>query len=147
LAIPFCSLFTHFAILYLKPDLKLSKKITQILAITFLLISVVLVSLNHNKSYTFVNYSALSIVLLIGLFFHIELLQQFFISFIIILIPFFIVNGILTGAITPSPVVWYDNAENLGIRMVTIPIEDIGYGFTMLFGNLMLFEKFKSYKQ
>jgi len=28
--------------------------------------------------------------------------------------------------------VWYDNAENLGIRLFTIPIDDISYGFFML---------------
>jgi len=30
--------------------------------------------------------------------------------------------------------IWYDNSENLGILgLGTIPIEDIGYAFTMLF--------------
>jgi lycopene cyclase domain-containing protein len=146
LAIPFCSLFTHFAIFHLKPNLKLGKKITRVLAITFLLLAILLVVFNYDKAYTCVNYSTFSIVLLIGLVYRIELLQQFFISFIIILIPFFIVNGILTGAITPLPVVWYDDAENLGIRLVTIPIEDIGYAFTMLFGNLMLFDSLVAIK-
>lgn len=146
LAIPFCSLFTHFAIFYLKPNLKLDRKVTQVLAITFLLIAIVLVCFNYDKAYTCVNYSTFSIILSIGLFYRTELLQQFFISFIIILIPFFIVNGILTGAITPSPVVWYDDAENLGIRLVTIPIEDIGYAFTMLFGNLILFDSLVAIK-
>jgi lycopene cyclase domain-containing protein len=50
------------------------------------------------------------------------------------------VNGILTGLITEIPVVWYDNAENIGTRLITIPVEDVGYAFTMLFGNLMIFD-------
>ncbi|MDX1463912.1 MAG: lycopene cyclase domain-containing protein, partial [Marinirhabdus sp.] len=29
-------------------------------------------------------------------------------------------------------VVWYDNSENLGIRLVTIPIEDTIYNLGML---------------
>jgi lycopene cyclase domain-containing protein len=59
------------------------------------------------------------------------------------LIPFFIVNGILTGSFIEVPIVSYDNLENLGIRLFTIPIEDIGYAFSMLFGNLMIFETLK----
>jgi lycopene cyclase domain-containing protein len=73
------------------------------------------------------------------------MLQKFYFSYLIILIPFLIVNGILTGAFTPSPVVWYNDSENLGLRIITIPIEDLGYAFTMLFGNLMIFESLKSY--
>jgi hypothetical protein len=56
------------------------------------------------------------------------------------LIPFFFVNGILTGAVSELPIVSQNNKENLGLRLVTIPLEDIGYAFSMLFGNLMVFE-------
>ena len=60
-----------------------------------------------------------------------------------ILIPFFIVNGILTGSFIHQEVVWYNNSENLGIRLFTVPIEDAFYAFSMLFANLILIEKFK----
>ena len=53
-------------------------------------------------------------------------------------------NGILTGTGLEEPVVWYNDDENLGIRLLTIPIEDIGYAFTMIFGNVFLIEKFKA---
>ena len=99
--------------------------------------------MNLEKAYTFVNYSFLLFVLLIGFFYGIKLLQRFYIAFLIILIPFFIVNGVLTGTGIEEPVVWYNNAENLGIRLGTIPIEDIGYAFTMIFGNVLLIERFK----
>jgi lycopene cyclase domain-containing protein len=65
---------------------------------------------------------------------------------LIILVPFFIVNGILTGSFIAEPVVWYNNLENLGIRLFTIPIEDIGYAFNMLFLVVFLNEKFKKSK-
>ena len=72
-----------------------------------------------------------------------NILQKFYITFLVILIPFFIVNGILTGSFIQNEVVWYNNAENLGIRLFTIPIEDSFYAFSMLFSNLILIEKFK----
>lgn len=64
-------------------------------------------------------------------------------TFLIILIPFFIVNGILTGSFIEDQVVWYNNTENLGIRMVTIPVEDAGYAFSMIFMSIILITKFR----
>lgn len=141
LIIPFCSLFSHFALFYKFPDLKIKRTTTIVLTILFFLISVCIAVINFEKAYTFVNFIFLSIFLSLGGLFGIRILQQFYISFLIILIPFFIVNGLLTGIATENPIVWYNNQENLGIRLATIPIEDIGYAFSMLFGNLLLFEK------
>lgn len=36
-----------------------------------------------------------------------------------------------------TPIVWYNNEENLGIRLATIPIEDSVYAFTMLFSSIL----------
>jgi lycopene cyclase domain-containing protein len=70
-----------------------------------------------------------------------SILNTFFITFLIVLIPFSIVNGILTGSFIEEPVVRYNNLENLGIRLGTIPIEDIGYAFSMLLMSLVLIQK------
>ncbi len=141
--IPYASIFIHYSLEYFKPNLLIPKKITQLLTLLFILVSFLLVVFNADKLYTFVNYSFLFIVLIFGFFYGIKYLQRFYISFLIILVPFFIVNGILTGTGLEEPVVWYNNTENLSIRLLTIPIEDIGYAFTMIFGNVLLIEKFK----
>ena len=58
------------------------------------------------------------------------------------LIPFFIVNGILTGSFIEDQVVWYNNDENLGIRIGTVPVEDSVYAFTMILTVLVLTDYF-----
>ena len=56
-------------------------------------------------------------------------LPLFFITYFVHLVPFFIVNSILTGTFTDKPIVWYNNTETLSVRIGTIPLED----FFMLF--------------
>lgn len=68
-----------------------------------------------------------------------------YLSYIPLLLPFFFVNGTLTGSFTSEPVVLYNNLENLGIRWGTIPIEDAFYGLFLIQANILLFEYFKLY--
>ncbi|MCH2230627.1 MAG: lycopene cyclase domain-containing protein [Crocinitomicaceae bacterium] len=65
-------------------------------------------------------------------------------AFIISIIPFLIVNGALTGSFTDEPVVWYSEAQKISYRIFTIPMEDILYSFTMVVGNIIVFEKLKA---
>jgi lycopene cyclase domain-containing protein len=145
--IPYCSLFLHYAFYDSFPNLKMNKSTTIILSVFLMILAVGLLFFNSSRSYTVVNFSVFLLILSIGLFLKLELLQNFYVSFLIILIPFFIVNGILTGAFTQEPIVWYNDNENLGVRIHTIPVEDIGYAFSMLFGNVLLFERFNELKQ
>jgi lycopene cyclase domain-containing protein len=57
--------------------------------------------------------------------------DAFLIGYALCLIPFSIVNGILTAL----PVVIYNDAENLGIRLYTIPFEDAFYGMLLILGS------------
>ncbi len=58
--------------------------------------------------------------------------DTFLLSYLIILVPFLLVNGVLTAL----PVVMYNDAENLAIRMYTIPLEDTFYGMLMVLGSV-----------
>jgi lycopene cyclase domain-containing protein len=58
--------------------------------------------------------------------------QDFMWAYLLCLIPFFIVNGILTGATTPEPIVWYSEQHLIGWRMITIPFEDLYYNYALL---------------
>lgn len=65
------------------------------------------------------------------------------IAFIFVLIPFFIVNGFLTGGFTQSPVVWYSDAQKVDHRIFTIPMEDILYNYALIVSNILVFEFLK----
>ncbi len=144
ICIPYACIFTHYAFQYFLPKVSLSQKVTNVITIIFILVLFAVIISHSDKSYTFYNYSLLILILIYSLISQNEQLRIFYITFLIILVPFFIVNGILTGTYIENPVVWYNNEENLGIRLGTIPIEDIGYAFSMLFLNIILIEKFKS---
>lgn len=143
ICIPYASIFTHYAVGYFYPNLQLSKKVTNDITIILFLISAIVLIFNTDKWYTFINLLVFAGLLVYAFVTKNTILQKFYITFLVILIPFFIVNGILTGSFIHQEVVWYDNAENLGIRLFTIPIEDAFYAFSMLFANLILIEKFK----
>ncbi len=143
ICIPYASIFIHFAFQFFYRNILLSKKTVKILFLSIIVILIPTILWNYYKWYTAVNYSFLILVLTIAYFKFTAILQRFFITFLIILIPFSIVNGILTGSFIDEPVVLYNNAENLGIRLGTIPIEDIGYAFSMLLMSLMLIQKFE----
>ncbi len=80
-----------------------------------------------------------STLVLILLMMHQEY-DKIILAFLICFIPFFIMNGILTGAITNEPVVWYNEEQKIAGRIYTIPFEDVLYNFSLLIPNMLLFE-------
>ena len=53
---------------------------------------------------------------------------------------------VFNGYLTARPVVMYGEAYQVGYRIWTIPVEDFGYGFTLMLFNTMLYEKLKNGK-
>jgi lycopene cyclase domain-containing protein len=140
ICIPYACVFTYEALNYLvKRDyFKSSEK-----SITVFLVIILLITgfTNLDKWYTSVTCIAMAVFLsALQFIFKTKFLSRFYFAYLFILIPFFMVNGILTGTGLDEPVVWYNNAENLGIRMGTIPIEDTFYGMLLLLMNVSIFE-------
>ena len=67
---------------------------------------------------------------------------SFLVSYAVILLPFLLVNGFLTAI----PVVLYNDAENLGIRIYSIPFEDMFYGMLLVMITVAIYEKLQARK-
>jgi len=146
ICIPYACVFTHESILAINPKLGVSEKATNSISAVLTLLFVFLIITQYNKAYTLVDSVFALIALALAYFTNRKLLSQFFITFLFMLIPFFIVNGVLTGSGIEGEVVWYNNQENLGARIFTIPIEDSAYAFSMLLFNLTVFKFFTKKK-
>jgi lycopene cyclase domain-containing protein len=112
--------------------------------LSFLLIVVLLISgiYNIDKAYTAVTFILLALYLAyLTLKVRPRYMGRFYVFFGVVLIPFFAVNGILTGSFIEGEVVWYNNDANLGFRIGTIPIEDIFYAMLLLLLNISVYEK------
>jgi len=141
ICIPYACVFTYHVI---------RKKINQqnpsfiIYISLFLIIFLFMLAIkNSEKKYTVFACISSGTILLFSMLFTPAILKSFYISFLTLLIPFTIVNGILTGTGIESEVVWYNNTENLGIRVWTIPVEDFAYALSMILTNVFLMECFK----
>ena len=143
ICIPYACLFTIYAFKDLWPKFAFSNKLTKIVYYTLQTIFIAILLYNFDRWYTAINFAYA--VVLLGLVFNYmrSALNIFFPVFLVLLIPFFIVNGFLTGSWINEQVVWYNDAENLGIRIGTVPIEDSVYAHNMLLTIFVLMEKFK----
>lgn len=137
--VPFAGVFIYENIRYFNVRFNdlLSTTIYGFLGLLVLTIT----AINSSKTYTFVNGIAFSAFTMIIISQRYKWLKNSLIAYSIILIPFLIVNGLLTSI----PVVLYNPAQNLGIRIYTIPVEDIFYGWTLMLGNIWFYEQFRKY--
>ncbi len=143
ICIPYACIFTQQALLLYFPKLKLSDKATAKVYFFLTASLAILLLIFYDRLYTAVNF--IYTLILLGLVYNNRrgLLNSFFPTFLFILIPFFIINGILTGSWIAEPVVWYNDAETIGLRMGTIPVEDAIYALGMLLTVVFLMDWFE----
>jgi lycopene cyclase domain-containing protein len=141
--IPFSCIFTYFCLdKFFRLDWKTlpEKVFVMVSIISALGIAVYF----QDKIYTLITFLSTAISMFI-LYFVLKTRWIGKASFIyLILMPGFLaVNGILTGTGLESPVVNYNPQDFMGMRILTIPIEDTVYGYEMILWNIYLFQKFK----
>ena len=142
ICIPYACLFTHETVKYFaKGKAIIPGWLTEAIKWFLVALSAFLFIKFNSLAYT----ATSSIILLISLLLaKKDVLKNFFVSYILLLIPFFIINGILTGTGIESQIVWYNNEQNLGIRLLTIPVEDLLYAMELILINLIIFKKLDS---
>ncbi len=141
ICIPFCCLFTYHSLnLMMKSGgPKQSAAFISILSGTVLFLTGLFYL---QRSYTLWSFTTAGLSLIVLGIKRPFYMNKFWVAYLVLLLPFFIVNGILTGTGPDNPVVWYNNAENLQLRILTIPVEDFAYGMTLILWNIVLFEAF-----
>ncbi len=135
--VPFSSLFIYEVLKLYFPNLYLRKTI-RLFQSVILLISVVILLIFNEQSYTFYNFLFVFVVT-ISMYVvpRFSMYGSYFLlTWLIGLIPMFIVNGVLTSL----PVVSYNPVENSGFRLTTIPVEDFFYYYVLLFLNVVIYE-------
>lgn len=140
ITIPFACIFIYQCLLaYIKTDYL--GQIAPYINYALLLLSIAVLFIYVDRLYSLINFATLFLVLII-VHFKPKLVPmgRFYMAYLVTLIPFYIVNGLLTSI----PVVSYNNAENMGSRVGTIPFEDHFYSFSLFLINLIFFHYFKN---
>jgi lycopene cyclase domain-containing protein len=140
IVVPFASVFIYACLKAYFSDrfFKLLVPFLNYFIIVILLLACVVF---YNKTYTLVNCSLALVLLLIHQFYlKKEYMGYFWFAYFVHLIPFIIINGILTGMATPEPVVSYNANHIIGFRIITIPIEDTIYALTCLLIPITIME-------
>jgi lycopene cyclase domain-containing protein len=137
IVIPYCCFFL-FEVLRFFVKRFYFPRISLGVIIGLLAIFGVLIILYHDHTYTVVTVAWASFVLILQLIFKTwkTWFSGFLAMYLLSMVPFIIVNGLLTSI----PVVWYNNFENLGIRVWTVPVDDFIYLLGLLLPAIHIYQ-------
>jgi lycopene cyclase domain-containing protein len=140
LLLPLCGLAIYLFLNIRWPDNTLEK---YSLAISNIMLGVCIAMLyfGHQKLYTLFTFSILLVFLLyIEYVSKIRFMYRFYRAFLVSLVLYYIVYGMLTSI----PVIQYTTEETLNFNLAHIPFESPFYYMSMLLLSVYLFELFKS---
>ncbi|MFD2970141.1 lycopene cyclase domain-containing protein [Sphingobacterium bambusae] len=147
ICIPFSCVFTYHCLTRFY-DLEWSRRASSLFSITFVLLCVVLAIISWGKIYPFVTFvlTAATLVYLMAVA-KIRWLGRASTLYGVLLIGFFLVNGVLTGTGLEEAVVNYNPDHFWGIRILTVPVEDAVYGYSLFLWNIYFFTLFKKHEE
>lgn len=120
LTVPYACVFIYDVLnAYISKDLL--RPVAKPLALALILALPLVAVFNAAALYTSITFCLLAVMHLLHLrFFGTKYLGRFYLAYLVHLVPFLLVNGVLTYL----PIVWYNDSFNLGLRIVSIPVED-----------------------
>ena len=141
--IPFACVFTYYCLNKFF-DLTRANAFNTTIVFAGSIVCTVIALLHFDKTYTFVT-ATVTVLALLYLHFiaKVSWIGQASLVYLVLMAGFFPVNGILTGTGLESPIVNYNPAEILNIRMLTIPVEDAVYGYTQFMLTIYFFKLFQ----
>ena len=143
LCIPFSCVFTYFCLdkFY---DLKWNPRVEAVFCIAFAVLLLVIGTWFYDRIYTLITmYSTALVCLYLKFVARTDWFGKASLVYGILLLPFLVVNGILTGTGIEGAVVQYNPEDQIGFRILTIPVEDAVYGFELFLLNLYFYKKFQ----
>ncbi len=141
ICIPYSCVFTYYCLNKFY-NFTWNRKTETVFCIVFSILLLITGLFFLNRVYTSVTFISTAIVCLILKFVvRINWFGKAVTVYALLLIPFLIVNGILTGTGLEEPVVNYNKMQNLNICLFTIPVEDVFYGFELFVLNLFFYLK------
>ncbi len=140
---PFSCVFIYEVLNYfIKKDI--FKKFSLIISVTLILYLLATASLNLERLYTCITYYGLAFTIMLHQFaFKSSFLPRYYLTWLVCMIPFLLVNGLLTSI----PIITYNNLHILNIRIYTIPIEDMFYGMLNILLVISIYEFLKQRKK
>lgn len=139
IVVPYATVFIYECIKAYFPSFSIGGLSKILLTIVILLFTLSMVY--YDRWYTLINFLGSAIVLIIALWSIPKNLSKIMLAYIVSLLPFLLVNGILTGSFLSEPIVWYNDNENMGVRIFTIPLEDSIYFLFFFFLVIIPYEK------
>ncbi len=147
ICIPFSCIFTFFCLDKFF-NLNWANAYNNIIVFISVIVCVVIALLHYDKTYTLVT-AIITTLTLVFLHFivRVDWIGKASVVFLILMLGFFPVNGVLTGTGLESPIVNYNPEAFLTIRLLTIPIEDAVYGYAQFLLVLYFFKMFQKLNQ
>ena len=138
ICIPYACVFTFECLSGLSVSALSGIKI-NIISYVFSALMILTAGIYHSRAYTASALTLIAGLVLAGTLIKIPWLPKFYVVYSILLIPFLIVNGLLTGTGLAAPVVWYKDSGITSMRILTIPVEDVFYGMGLILLNIWLY--------
>lgn len=138
--IPYACIFTYYCF---RKYIKLNTFIKYICDIALWIPFIIIAFIYYDRLYPMITFTLLGISWILLKKYKPDFYPYFLIVYLIMFIPFFISNGVLTGGFINRSIVNYNPEEIIGFRIYTIPFEDYFYGMLLVLWTIWLYEYFK----